>query len=212
MIDYLGDLLEGLHLTIQLSFTALGIGLVLGLAAALARKYGRRPLSYLANAYIELVRGTPLTVQLFIIYFGLPSLGILFSPTLSAIIALGINSGAYQAEYFRGAIESIGGGQMEAALSLGMSKLQAILRIMLPQAFRLALPSWSNEAAYLPKYSSVAFLVTVPELLARSKMVISRNLRPLEVYFVVGLIYLATIATISKILDMVYDKYKITIE
>jgi len=212
MIDYLGDLLEGLLLTIQLSFTALGIGLVLGLAAALARKYGRRPLSYLANAYIELVRGTPLTVQLFIIYFGLPSLGILFSPTLSAIIALGINSGAYQAEYFRGAIESIGGGQMEAALSLGMSKLQAILRIMLPQAFRLALPSWSNEAAYLPKYSSVAFLVTVPELLARSKMVISRNLRPLEVYFVVGLIYLATIATISKILDMVYDKYKITIE
>ena len=212
MIDYLGDLLEGLLLTIQLSFTALGIGLVLGLAAALARKYGRRPLSYLANAYIELVRGTPLTVQLFIIYFGLPSLGILFSPTLSAIVALGINSGAYQAEYFRGAIESIGGGQMEAALSLGMSKLQAILRIMLPQAFRLALPSWSNEAAYLPKYSSVAFLVTVPELLARSKMVISRNLRPLEVYFVVGLIYLATIATISKILDMVYEKYKITIE
>jgi len=212
MIDYLGDLLEGLLLTIQLSFTALGIGLVLGLAAALARKYGRRPLSYLANAYIELVRGTPLTVQLFIIYFGLPSLGILFSPTLSAIVALGINSGAYQAEYFRGAIESIGGGQMEAALSLGMSRLQAILRIMLPQAFRLALPSWSNEAAYLPKYSSVAFLVTVPELLARSKMVISRNLRPLEVYFVVGLIYLAAIATISKILDMVYEKYKITIE
>lgn len=212
MIDYLGDLLEGLFVTFQLSFVALGIGLILGLAAALARKYGQRPVSYLANAYIELIRGTPLTVQLFIIYFGLPSLGVLFSPTLSAIVALGINSGAYQAEYFRGAIESIGGGQMEAALSLGMSRLQAILRIMLPQAFRLALPSWSNEAAYLPKYSSVAFLVTVPELLARSKMVISRNLKPLEVYLVVGLIYLVTIATISKILDMVYERYKITVE
>jgi len=212
MIDYLGDLFEGLLVTFELSFTALGIGAILGLAAALARKYGQKPISYLANAYIELIRGTPLTVQLFIIYFGLPSLGVLFSPTLSAIVALGINSGAYQAEYFRGAIESIGGGQMEAALSLGMSRLQAILRIMLPQAFRLALPSWSNEAAYLPKYSSVAFLVTVPELLARSKMVISRNLNPLEVYLVVGLIYLATIATISKILDMMYERYKITVE
>ena len=212
MIDYLGDLFEGLLITFQLSFTALGIGLILGLAAALARKYGRKPLSFLANTYIELIRGTPLTVRLFIIYFGLPSLGVLFSPTLSAIMALGINSGAYQAEYFRGAIESIGGGQMEAALSLGMNRPQAILRIILPQAFRLALPSWSNEAAYLPKYSSVAFLVTVPELLARSKMVISRNLKPLEVYLVVGLIYLATIATISKILDMVYERYRITVE
>jgi len=212
MIDYLGDLFEGLLVTFQLSFTALGIGLILGLAAALARKYGWGPVSFLANAYIELIRGTPLTVQLFIIYFGLPSLGVLFTPTLSAIVALGVNSGAYQAEYFRGAIESIGSGQMEAALSLGMSRLQAILRIILPQAFRLALPSWSNEAAYLPKYSSVAFLVTVPELLARSKMVISQNLKPLEVYLVVGLIYLVTIATISKILDMVYERYKITVE
>jgi polar amino acid transport system permease protein len=212
LIDYLGDLLEGLLVTFQLSLTALGIGLVLGIAAALARKYGWAPLRFLANTYIELIRGTPLTVQLFIVYFGLPSFGVLFSPTLSAIVALGINSGAYQAEYFRGAIESIGGGQMEAALSLGMTKLQAILHVMLPQAFRLALPSWSNEAAYLPKYSSVAFLVTVPELLARAKMVISRNLRPLEVYLVVGVIYLATIATISKILDMMYEKYRLTVE
>jgi len=212
MIDYLGDLFEGLLVTFQLSFTALGIGLILGLAAALARIYGNKPASYLANTYIELIRGTPLTVQLFIVYFGLPSLGILFSPTFSAIVALGINSGAYQAEYFRGAIESIGGGQMEAALSLGMSRFQAIVRIILPQALRLALPSWSNEAAYLPKYSSVAFLVTVPELLARSKMVISQNLKPLEVYLVVGLIYLVSIATISKILDMVYERYKFTVE
>jgi polar amino acid transport system permease protein len=186
--------------------------MILGLAAALARIYGRKPLSYLANAYIELIRGTPLTVQLFIIYFGLPVLGVLFSATLSAIVALGINSGAYQAEYFRGALESIGRGQMEAAISLGMSKRQAIARVILPQALRLALPSWSNEAAYLPKYSSVAFLVTVPELMARAKVVIAENLRPLEVYLVVGLIYIATIASISKILDMIYERYKFTVE
>jgi len=212
MIDYLGDLLEGLLVTFQLSFTALAIGAILGLAASLARIYGNRPLSYVANGYIELIRGTPLTVQLFIIYFGLPPLGLLFSPTFSAIVALGLNSGAYQAEYFRGAIESIGSGQMEAALSVGMSRFQAIVRIILPQTFRLALPSWSNEAAYLPKYSSVAFLVTVPELLARSKLVIAQNLKPLEVYTVVGLIYLVTIASISKILDMLYERYKFTVE
>jgi polar amino acid transport system permease protein len=212
MINYLGELVEGLLVTFELSFTALGIGMILGLAAALARTYGRKAVSYAASAYIELVRGTPLTVQLFIIYFGLPVLGLFFSPTLSAIVALGINSGAYQAEYFRGAIESIGGGQMEAALSLGMSRPQAITRIILPQAIRLALPSWSNEAAYLPKYSSVAFLVTVPELMARAKIVISENLKPMEVYMVVGLIYLVTIASLSKILDMLYEKYKFTIE
>jgi polar amino acid transport system permease protein len=212
MIDYVGELLEGLLVTLELSFIALAIGMILGLAAALARIYGRKPLSYLANAYIELIRGTPLTVQLFIIYFGLPVLGVLFSATLSAIVALGINSGAYQAEYFRGALESIGRGQMEAAISLGMSKRQAVARVVLPQALRLALPSWSNEAAYLPKYSSVAFLVTVPELMARAKVVIAENLRPLEVYLVVGLIYIATIASISKILDMIYERYKFTVE
>jgi len=212
MIDYVGELLEGLLVTLELSFIALAIGMILGLAAALARIYGRKPFSYLANAYIELIRGTPLTVQLFIIYFGLPVLGVLFSATLSAIVALGINSGAYQAEYFRGALESIGRGQMEAAISLGMSKRQAVARVVLPQALRLALPSWSNEAAYLPKYSSVAFLVTVPELMARAKVVIAENLRPLEVYLVVGLIYIATIASISKILDMIYERYKFTVE
>lgn len=212
MIEYAGELLEGLLVTLELSFTALAIGMILGLAAALARIYGRKPVSYLANAYIELIRGTPLTVQLFIIYFGLPVLGVLFSATVSAILALGINSGAYQAEYFRGALESIGRGQMEAATSLGMSRRQAISRVIVPQALRLALPSWSNEAAYLPKYSSVAFLVTVPELMARAKVVIAENLRPLEVYLVVGLIYIATIASISKILDMVYDRYKFAVE
>jgi len=212
MIDYLGYLLEGLLVTFELSFIALGIGMILGLAAALARTYGNKTAAYLANAYIELIRGTPLTVQLFIIYFGLPSLGLLFSPTFSAIVALGINSGAYQAEYFRGALESIGGGQMEAALSIGMSRPKAIARVILPQALRLALPSWSNEAAYLPKYSSVAFLVTVPELLAKAKVVIAQNLKPLEVYLVVGLIYLVTIASLSKILDMMYERYKFTVE
>jgi polar amino acid transport system permease protein len=151
-------------------------------------------------------------VQLFIIYFGLPVVGVLFSAAFSAIVALGINSGAYQAEYFRGALESIGHGQMEAAVSLGMSRRQALVRIILPQALRLALPSWSNEAAYLPKYSSVAFLVTVPELMARAKVVIAENLRPLEVYLVVGAIYVVAIASLSKILDMVYERYKFTVE
>ena len=196
----------------QRGFSALAIGSVLGLLAALARVYGSRPVSYAANSYIELIRGTPLTVQLFIIYFGLPVLGLLFSATFSAIVALGINSGAYQAEYFRGALESIGGGQMEAALSVGMTRLQAIRRVILPQALRLALPSWSNEAAYLPKYSSVAFLVTVPELLARAKAAIAYNLKPIEVYLVVGVIYLVVIASLSKILDLIYERYKFTVE
>ncbi|MDH5448726.1 MAG: amino acid ABC transporter permease [Candidatus Bathyarchaeota archaeon] len=212
MWEYIDKMLIGLLVTLRLSFSALAFGLVLGIILALSRVYGKRSISFIASAYIELFRDTPLTVQLFIIYFGLPRFGVLFSGITAVTLALGLNSAAYQAEYLRGAIESIRRGQMDAALSIGLTRIQAIRHVILPQALRLALPSWSNEAAYLPKYSSVAFLVAVPELMSNAKIIATDTFRPMEVYLLTALIYLACITAISKSLDIVHEKYKLTID
>ncbi len=148
-------------------------------------------------------------VQLFLIYYGLPDMGILLDRLPAAIIALGINSSAYQAEYFRGAILSIDEGQGLAAQALGMTKQQAIVNIILPQALRLVLPPWSNEVIYMVKYTSVAFLIAVPELMARGKMLISKTFKPLETLFWVGVIYVIVLSIIAKIVDMVERKLAI---
>ncbi len=154
---------QGLGVTLRLSAGSLVFGLIIGLPTALARVYGQRWLRTLATAYVDLLRGTPLLVQLFFIYYGLadPDIGQLFanvglpknllvlSPLTAAFLALGLNSGAYQAEYFRGAIQAIGSGQMLAARALGMSRLQAIVTVIMPQALLLAIAPWSNEAAYM---------------------------------------------------------------
>lgn len=203
------DLFKGLIVSLQLSVGALLLGLAIGLPMALMRTYGRGLVKTLAVMYIELIRGTPMIVQLFLIYYGLPDMGILLDRLPAAIIALGINSSAYQAEYFRGAILSIDEGQGLAAQTLGMTKQQAIVNIILPQALRLVLPPWSNEVIYMVKYTSVAFLIAVPELMARGKMLISKTFKPLETLFWVGVIYVIVLSIIAKIVDMVEKKLAI---
>jgi polar amino acid transport system permease protein len=200
------DLLQGIVTTLKLTVVALALGVVLGLPAALARVYGPRWLRNLAIAYIELFRGTPLLVQLFVVYYGLPAIGRMFGiPWLgitldrlpAAFITLGMNSGAYQAEYFRGAIQAVGSGQMTAARALGMTKMQAIIYIILPQALRLAIPAWSNEAVSMIKYTAVVFLIAVPDIMGKAKILAGRYFNPIEIYITVALIYLflVTIAT-----------------
>ncbi|NLZ54167.1 MAG: amino acid ABC transporter permease [Thermoanaerobacteraceae bacterium] len=203
------ELFKGLVVSLQLSAGALLLGLAIGLPMALMRTYGKGLVKTFATSYIELIRGTPMIVQLFLIYYGLPDLGILLDRIPAAIIALGINSSAYQAEYFRGAILSIDEGQGMAAQALGMTKQQAILNIILPQALRLVLPPWSNEVIYMVKYTSVAFLIAVPELMARGKMIISETFKPLETLFWVGVIYVIVLSIIAKIVDIIERKLAI---
>lgn len=203
------ELYKGLIISLQLSAGAMLLGLAIGLPLSLARTYGKGILGTLATGYIEIIRGTPMIVQLFIIYYGLPDLGILLDRIPAAILALGINSSAYQAEYFRGAILSIDDGQMNAAKALGMTNKQAVVNIILPQALRLVIPPWSNELVYMVKYTSVAFLIAVPELMARGKMLISQTFKPLEVFFWVGVIYIVLLSVIAKLVDAV--EYKLTI-
>lgn len=209
LISILPELWKGLLVSLELSAGALLLGLIIGLPMSLARTYGKGIIKAIAVAYIELIRGTPMVVQLVIIYFGLPDIGIVLDRIPAAIIALGINSSAYQAEYFRGAILSIDSGQMMAAEAIGMSKRQAVLNIILPQALRLVLPPWSNELVYMIKYTSVAFLIAVPELMARGKMIISWTFKPLEVLFWVGVIYVIVLSIVAKIVDTIEAKISI---
>jgi len=189
-IKYLPTLWEGAKITIQITGIGLGMGFVIGLPAALARVYGGKWLRRLAVAYIEVFRGTPVIVQLFIIYFGLPDFGITFSRLAAACLALGLNSGAYQAEYFRFAIQTIGSGQMMAARAIGMSRLKAVRHIILPQALRIVIPSWANEPVALMKASAIAFLIAVPDLMTKGKYIAARTYDPIGSYFAVALIYI----------------------
>ena len=174
--------LNGAVVTIKISAVALVIGFVAGIPLAFIQLYGSRLPRILATAYVEFMRGTPLMVQLFVIYYGLPQFGIVFSSTLSAFLALGLNSAAYQAEYFRGAILAVGDRQPIAARSIGMSKLQAIRCIMLPQAVRIALPSWSNEAIYMIKNTAIVYMIAVPELMAQASKLTTKYYNPVESY------------------------------
>lgn len=197
------DFIQGTRITIQLTLVALALGFVAGLPAALGRVYGNRWLSWLATAYIELFRGTPLLVQLFVVYYGLPDFGLTLSRFGAAYVTLGLNSGAYQAEYFRGAIQAIGSGQMTAARAIGMSKLKAIRYIILPQALRLALPAWSNEAVAMVKYTAIVFLIAVPDLMTKAKILAGRYFNPIEVYISVAIIYIILVAIASVVMRAV---------
>jgi len=182
-------LLEGLRNTLLLTCISYIIGLVLGLGLSILRVYGPLWVKAIVATYIEVFRGTPMVVQLFLIYYSLPSIGVRLDPFTSAIIAIGLNSGAYQAEYFRSAIGSVSLGQWEAALSIGMKKATVIRTIIIPQVFRVALPALTNEIIYLLKYSSIAYFITVPELVYTGKIIGTRTFMYLQVYTVIAIIY-----------------------
>jgi len=208
-LDIMPKLLEGAIVTIELTIIAIMIGIFIGIPVAMGRVYGNKPVYAICTFFVEIIRGTPLLTQLFILYFGLPSIGIMLSPFTAAMIGLGINSAAYQAEYFRGAIQSVKREQLTAAYSIGMNQVQAIRHIVLPQMFRLVIPSWSNELIYLLKYSSMAYMIQAPEIMSQGRLIASRNFRTFEVFIIVALIYLVLVSILSKILDMAENKFRI---
>ena len=146
--EIMPGLLKGAVVTLELTVCSISLGFILGVALALGRLYGKRPVSLFCTGYIEFFRGTPLLVQLLILYYGLPPYGIRLSSFVAGILGLGLNSAAYQAEYFRGAIQSVSQGEIMAARAIGMSRFKAIVNIILPQMFRIVIPSWSNELIY----------------------------------------------------------------
>ncbi len=202
-------LLEGAVVTLELTACSISLGFVLGIALALGRLYGKRPVSLLCTGYIEFFRGTPLLVQLLILYYGLPPYGIRLSSFVAGILGLGLNSAAYQAEYFRGAIQSVSQGEIMAARAIGMSRFKAIVNIILPQMLRIVIPSWSNELIYTLKYSSVAYMIGAPELMAQGKFIAAQNFRYFEVFLVVAFIYLIAVVVLSRILGVLEKRVRI---
>ncbi len=187
----------------------IAIGIIFGIPAAVIRVYGGRWARLFVRGYLELFRGTPLLVQLFVVYYGLPEFGITFSRLTAAYIALGLNSGAYQAEYFRGAIQAIGRGQFMAGRSVGMSRLQTIRHIILPQALRLVIPAWSNEAITVLRASAIVFIIAVPDLMAKAKLIASYTYNPIQAYSAVGIAYIILVSILSVILNSIDKRFRI---
>ncbi|MBQ1179938.1 MAG: amino acid ABC transporter permease [Methanocorpusculum sp.] len=192
-------LIDGLWVTLQLVALTAPFGFLLGFLIAVCRVYGPKPLQALAKLYVIFFRGCPLLVLLFLLYFGLPSIGIVLGSYLSALFGFILCNSAYNSEYLRGGLQSIKGGQMLAARSLGMTKIQAILHVVIPQAFRRALPGVSNEFIYLIKYSSLAYVVTVIEMTGAAKIIATKYFAYFEAFAAVGIFYLilVSIATIA---------------
>ncbi|MDK2897653.1 MAG: polar amino acid transport system permease protein [Candidatus Atribacteria bacterium] len=193
-------LFEGLIVTLQLIALSAPFGLLTGTLIAVGRTYGDRNLSFLCQLYVIFFKGCPLLLLLFIIYFGLPSLGISFSPFFASVLGFILCNGAYSSEYIRGAIQSVKTGQILAAQALGMTKWQGVFFIILPQAFRRALPGVGNEIIYLIKYSSLAHIITCIELTGAGKIVAARTFRFTETFAVIGLIYLLLVSIATQLL------------
>jgi len=205
----LPKLADGLLISFRVTFVSLGIGMLIGIPAAFARVYGPKWMKNIVVVFIEVIRGTPVLVQLFLVYYGLPQFGVTFSAYTSAYIALGLNSGAYQTEYFRGAIQAISSGQMMAARSIGMTRLQAIRHVILPQAIRLVIPAWSNEVVSMIKISSILYLVAVPEMMTVAKELYAKYFNPFQTYITVGIVYLIIVGIITFLLGKVEKRLKI---
>ncbi len=193
-------LMSGMRLTIQLTVIAVSIGTVLGLIFSLLRISKFKPVGWLAKGYVDFFRGTPLLVQILLIYNGLPPLlGIPpLPPMTSGIIALSLNAGAYIAEIFRAGILSIDRGQMEASRSLGMTYGQSMVNVILPQAFKRSIPPLGNEFIAMLKDSSLVSVIAVQELMMTGRIMQGRSYRPFETWIVVALLYLVMTMTLSQ--------------
>ncbi|MHB9295449.1 amino acid ABC transporter permease [Pillotina sp. SPG140] len=189
----------GLVLTIPMALCSFAVGLVIAVITALARLSKYRPLSTTATLYVWVFRGTPLLVQLFIVFFGLPSVGIKLSAISSAIIAFSFNIGAYCSETVRSALTSIPKGQWDAAYAIGMTKRMALLRIIAPQALSVAIPPLSNSFIGLVKETSLAANITIAEMFMTAQRIAARTYEPMLLYSLAALFYLAFSTVLTRL-------------
>ena len=183
-------LLPGLKITIPLTAVSFLFALIIAVVVALIQFANVPVLKQLARFYVWVIRGTPILVQLFVVFYGLPGIGILLDPIPAALIVFSINEGAYASETVRAALESVPKGQIEAGYCVGMSWLQTMRRVVLPQAMRTAFPPLSNSLIGLLKETSLAANITVTEMFMSTQRIVARTYEPLLLYLEVGLIYL----------------------
>ena len=192
-------LINGLTVTLPLTIISFALALVIALITALVQTAKIPVLRQLARFYVWVIRGTPVLVQLFVVFYGLPSLGVLIDPFPAAVACFAINEGAYCAETIRAALESVPAGQMEAGYCVGMTYLQTMRRIVLPQALRTAFPPLFNSLISLLKDTSLAANITVTEMFMATQRIVARTHEPLLLYIEVGLIYLLFSTVLTKL-------------
>lgn len=217
---YYSFFISGAKYTIILAFFTVVIGTILGLLLSLMKLSKNKILKYIAVSYIEFIRGTPVLVQLYIIYYGLPTIGIKFPevPILGSnfpdffagILALSINSGAYVAEIIRAGIQAVDKGQMEAARSLGMSESMAMKNVIIPQAFKNILPALGNEFITIIKESSIVSIIGIHELMYNADTVRGNIFRPFEPLIVAAVMYFILTFTLSKLLGVAERRMRVS--
>jgi len=207
--EFLPALFSGIVATLKLLAVAMPASVVLGVLLGTVRVYGGKIVKTIATAVVVVFRGFPLTVTLLILFFGLADFHINLTPYWAAVLGFTLCGGSYQSEYIRGAIRSIDKGQSVAAKALGMSKTQEIIYIILPQALRRALPGISNELIYMVKYSSLAFIIGVPEMFSIAKTFNSQWFMPIEVFSILAIMYLAMTTIVTLGFKLLEDKLKI---
>lgn len=205
---FLQYIATGTAYTLAVTLVALPLGLIIGAVFSFLHVYGGKVLTRILTVYSTVMRGIPQIVLLFILYFTMSG-AINLSPFWAGSISLGIVSSAYQMEIIRGAILSVSGGQMMAARALGLSKVQAILHIILPQTIRLAIPPWSNEAAIVIKDSSLVYALGVPEILRRAELISASSRQPFLAYTAAAVIYFLLVFVTNRLLDALEKRMRI---
>ncbi|NMB24950.1 MAG: amino acid ABC transporter permease [Firmicutes bacterium] len=201
--------IDGAIVTLKLTAFSVFMGIVLGTLLGMGRLSQRRTVALLSGAYVDFFRGTPLLVQIFVVYMGLPQLGLRLSNWVAALTALSLNSGAYVAEIVRSGIQSVDKGQVEAARSLGMTSSQTMQYVVLPQAFRRIIPPLGNEFIALLKDSSLVAVISLEELLRKGQINVTRFYRPFEIYIQIAIIYLIMTKSISFLINWVEKRMKL---
>lgn len=205
----LPELLKGASLTVQLTAFALTFGTIIGLFTGMARISSYKIFHIPSTIYVEFIRGTPLLVQIMIVYYGLPSLGFNFDQFTSGVIALSINCGAYVGEIFKAGIKSIKKGQSEAAISLGLNYFQKMRHVILPQATRNILPALGNEFIILIKDSSLVSVIAISELLRRGMIIYSRTFDAWTPLLGVAFVYLCMTIPLSRVVGLLEKRWDI---
>ena len=202
-------LIAGACITVEITALTVFFGMIIGICVSLVRMSDFKILRWLGNVYVDFIRGTPLLIQIFLVYFALPSIiGHRVDAYFAAISACSINSGAYMAEVFRGGIQSIDIGQMEAGRSLGMTWWQTMRYIILPQAFKRIIPPLGNEFIAMLKDSSLVSVIGFEELTRRGQLIIARTYASFEIWMAVAIIYLILTFTVARLTGLLERKFE----
>lgn len=204
--EYFWFLMAGALLTVLIAAISIALGFAGGILIGMGRISNNFFIHGITTCYVEAFRGTPLLIQIFLIFFGLPSVGIYFDPIPAGILALSLNSAAYQAEIFRGGVQSISKGQMEASRAMGMSYNQTLFNVIIPQGLRNALPAYTNEFITMIKDSSLVSIIGVMELTQRGRIVIGYTFQPFVVFIFLAIMYFIMTYTTSRLLRQIERK------